>query len=177
MSKPSKQARQARKEKLLEPSNQTLYRFFNAQHELLYVGITNNPFNRFSGHASDKNWFNELAYATFTHYPNRLEVDNAETRAIVTEKPKYNKAKNPDFESSADHYRKIKGSLLNSKTILAGHLDLVKLAKQVYDANEFKGALSAAIFYAIHATKIDCDLCQQLGKNKQYQNLARQLNK
>lgn len=108
MSKPSKEAKQARKEKSLEPSNQTLYRFFNSDRELLYVGITNNPFNRFTGHSKDKDWFSEIAYATFEHYSSRLEVDRAETAAIKAEKPKYNKAKVDGWERSPDHMRKLR---------------------------------------------------------------------
>jgi len=177
MSKLSKQIRQARKEQLLEPSNQTLYRFFNADNELLYVGITNNPFGRFSGHSKDKDWFHELAYATFTHYANRLEVDRAETKAIVNEKPKYNKAKNPDWESPVDHYRKLKGSLIGSKTILENHTDLIFIAKDVYTSNSMKGIIAASIYYAIHKTKIDCDLCKQIGMNNQFKSLAQKLNK
>jgi predicted GIY-YIG superfamily endonuclease len=108
MTKPSKETKQARKEKLLEPSNQTLYRFYNQANELLYVGITNNPFNRFSGHSKDKEWFKEISHSTFEHYPNRLLVDKAETAAIKLEKPKYNKAKTDGWERSPDHMRKLR---------------------------------------------------------------------
>lgn len=120
MSKPSKETKEARKQKLLEPSNQTLYRFFNSKDELLYVGITNNPFNRFSGHSKDKTWFHEIAYSTFEHYPNRLAVDKAETKAIKTEKPKYNKAKVDGFEKAQDHFKKIRYGRIEKHDMLLG---------------------------------------------------------
>jgi predicted GIY-YIG superfamily endonuclease len=117
----SKSTKKASKLKSNEPSRQTLYRFFNAQNELLYVGITNNPFNRFSGHSSDKSWFSEISHATLEHYQNRAAVDRAETNAIKSENPKYNIAKVDGWERSPDHMKKIRNrgwhTLPNHETV------------------------------------------------------------
>jgi len=67
-----------------------LYRFFNTAGELLYVGITNNPWSRYRDHQRDKTWFNEVASSTMQHFPSREELARAETHAIQTEAPKYN---------------------------------------------------------------------------------------
>jgi predicted GIY-YIG superfamily endonuclease len=37
-----------------------LYRFFDQDDNLLYVGITNSPWTRFNQHRSDKSWFFEI---------------------------------------------------------------------------------------------------------------------
>jgi predicted GIY-YIG superfamily endonuclease len=176
MTKPSKEVKQARKEKLLEPSNQTLYRFFNAKNELLYVGITNNPFNRFSGHSKDKEWFKEITHSTLEHYPNRLAVDRAETMAIKSEKPKYNRAKNPDYESAVDHYRSLKGSIVANKPVKAGHEEVIKVANMIYKAVSTRGKIAGALLLAMRGRTENCELCQQLQKNKNYQTLAQKTN-
>lgn len=176
MTKPSKQVRQARKEKLLEPSSQTLYRFYNANRELLYVGITSNAFGRLSGHSKDKNWFTEVSYSTFTHYSSRFDVDQAETRAIVSEKPKYNKAKNPDYESPVDHYRSLKGSILTNKPVKVGHEEIITVARMIYNSVSNRGKIAGALLLAMKGKTHNCELCQQLQKNKNYLSLAQKTN-
>jgi predicted GIY-YIG superfamily endonuclease/ribosomal protein S27E len=69
-----------------------LYRFFNAQDELLYIGITKNPWHRFKSHQNQKAWFRDVAKSTMEHFPSRRELITAEIRAIQTENPKYNRA-------------------------------------------------------------------------------------
>lgn len=67
-----------------------LYRFFNEAGELLYVGITKDPFNRFKGHQSEKQWFPEVSRSTMQHFPTRADLIVAEEKAIQEESPKYN---------------------------------------------------------------------------------------
>lgn len=178
MSKPSREAKAARKEKLLEPSNQTLYRFFNSNHELLYVGITNNPFSRFSGHSKDKSWFHELAYATFTHYPNRHAVDSAETRAIRAEKPKYNKAKTLDWERSPDHMRKIRmGKIKDHDMILGIMLPFIQAKGFGKDMEQDCWVVMNAIKHA-KTLGHKCAICDQILIHKQFvQHYNRYKNK
>ncbi len=173
MSKSTKDERQARIEKMLEPSRQTLYRMFNSERELLYVGITNNLFGRFAGHSGDKEWFHEIAYATFKHYPNRREVDKAETAAIRRENPKYNRAKNPAYEGAVDHYRKLKGALVNG-AIPEGHEEIIKTAKVITSTMKKDVTIPAALLLAMKGKTADCALCQQLEKNRAYNRLAQQ---
>ncbi len=178
MSKPSKETKEARKLKLLEPSNQTLYRFFNANHELLYVGITNNPFNRFSGHSKDKNWFNEIAYSTFEHYPNRLAVDKAETAAIKAEKPKYNKAKVDGFEKAQDHFKKIRYGRIDKHEMLLG----IMVYQSAYGEwlNESMAADSWIIINAIkHAKTLGhkCSACDSILSDDRFVRYSKQFRK
>lgn len=69
-----------------------LYRFFDADDVLLYIGITKDPLARFKGHSVDKSWYLDVARATMEHFKSREDLAAAEIRAIQTELPKYNKA-------------------------------------------------------------------------------------
>jgi predicted GIY-YIG superfamily endonuclease len=67
-----------------------LYRYFDADDNLLYVGITNSPLSRMSQHFRDKGWFAKAARTTYEHFASRPELEAAEVKAIQSEKPKYN---------------------------------------------------------------------------------------
>ncbi len=71
-----------------------LYRYYDAEDSLLYVGITNNQHKRFKQH-HDKPWMAEIARATFEHYQTRHEAEEAEVLAITKELPKYNVTYHP----------------------------------------------------------------------------------
>lgn len=68
-----------------------LYRFYADDGTLLYVGITNNPGNRFNQHGADKPWWHEVRGITMELYPDRPSVLAAEARAIAVENPRYNR--------------------------------------------------------------------------------------
>jgi predicted GIY-YIG superfamily endonuclease len=75
---------------------QTLYRFYDQNDQLLYVGITKFFEPRLKQHYKNADWFFETARVTLEHYQTRQDVERAESVAIKTEKPIYNIAKNPD---------------------------------------------------------------------------------
>lgn len=68
----------------------SLYRFFNAASELLYIGITNRVPRRLDEHGDDKPWYLEVADVKVEHHPNRDAALRAEKTAIKSERPKYN---------------------------------------------------------------------------------------
>ena len=70
--------------------NTILYRYFDREGDLLYVGITKNQINRFAAHSKKSVWFSQISSATFTHFETREAAIVAETAAIKDEKPKYN---------------------------------------------------------------------------------------
>jgi predicted GIY-YIG superfamily endonuclease len=72
------------------PKPQTLYRHWNADSELLYVGLTNNFKARTKDHQREKDWWREVAFVTVEHFDSREELERAEAVAIHTEDPKYN---------------------------------------------------------------------------------------
>lgn len=71
-------------------SRQTLYRFFDATGELLYIGITMNPVQRWHAHRHEKQWWPDKGRIEWMHYPDRASVLIAEEAAIKAEKPRYN---------------------------------------------------------------------------------------
>jgi predicted GIY-YIG superfamily endonuclease len=76
-----------------------LYRFYNAQGRLLYVGIAWNPRKRFEQHSKKQTWWREVAMSEteIEWYPMRKLAKKAETVAIKTENPLYNKAENKNY--------------------------------------------------------------------------------
>lgn len=71
-------------------ASQVLYRFWNDADELLYVGITARPWERWKQHRGEKPWWEEVAKVTIENFATREEVKAAETAAIRTEGPLYN---------------------------------------------------------------------------------------
>ena len=69
---------------------QTLYRLFDENDRLLYVGITWNVRDRFYAHKADKVWWDDVARHELEEYPDRDSVLEAERVAIKTEFPIYN---------------------------------------------------------------------------------------
>jgi predicted GIY-YIG superfamily endonuclease len=70
----------------------TLYRYFDSEDRLLYVGITKNIFDRQNAHAKTQPWWHEVNKATFEHLDSREEALSCETEVIAREFPKYNKS-------------------------------------------------------------------------------------
>lgn len=68
----------------------TLYRFFDSDSRLLYVGITCRGPERWADHASEKGWWTDVARVTADHFPNRAAAAAAEVVAIRLESPSFN---------------------------------------------------------------------------------------
>lgn len=69
---------------------QLLYRYYNKDDELLYVGVTADNTKRESQHRRDSFWFGEIAFARYEYFDTREEVLEAEAKAIASEQPKHN---------------------------------------------------------------------------------------
>jgi excinuclease UvrABC nuclease subunit len=70
-------------------SNQ-LYRHFDANGTLLYVGMSLNALNRLIQHRQVSLWFDEIANITIEKFETKDQLIEAEMQAIKTESPKYN---------------------------------------------------------------------------------------
>lgn len=79
-----------------------LYRFFDDQKNLLYIGITSDPATRFKQHSSHKTRWHTVATITLEHYPTRSDVEAAELHAIATEHPLHNIRGNPTHKPTND---------------------------------------------------------------------------
>ena len=93
-------------------THNTLYRLWNANWELLYVGITIRGIAERAGqHRAEKNWWDEVWAITLETYSNTIELKAAEKRAIRKEHPRYNivhnhpaRAGTPTLEVRPSHY-------------------------------------------------------------------------
>lgn len=69
----------------------SLYRHFDADGVLLYVGISIDHISRLLQHRYGSDWFYDIASVTIEHFDTPEEAVEAENLAIVGEKPVYNK--------------------------------------------------------------------------------------
>jgi len=76
------------------PQTTVLYRFYDHERELLYVGISKTAIIRWSQHGS-KPWWREVVSTRVEHFFSRSEARAAELEAIRTERPRYNVADQP----------------------------------------------------------------------------------
>jgi predicted GIY-YIG superfamily endonuclease len=67
-----------------------LYRYFDAEENLLYVGITRDQSKRFSSHNRQSKWMPMAVRCTLEHFETRAEAKAAETIAIQNENPVHN---------------------------------------------------------------------------------------
>jgi predicted GIY-YIG superfamily endonuclease len=68
----------------------SLYRFYDENNELLYVGITNNLPARIKEHADEKTWWPLVTTIHVTHISDRKDARLLEATVIRTEHPRYN---------------------------------------------------------------------------------------
>lgn len=68
----------------------SLYRFYDRNDQLLYVGITVEIAARLDAHRRDKPWWREAAMVTLEHFETRADAELAERAAIKTEQPLWN---------------------------------------------------------------------------------------
>lgn len=67
-----------------------LYRFYTAEDDLLYVGITCNPAGRFREHRGSKDWWYLVSRIELEHLDSRIALMAAERRAVAAENPIFN---------------------------------------------------------------------------------------
>jgi hypothetical protein len=65
---------------------------YDAEHCLLYVGLTGDPPARTHQHKGDKSWWHEVATITIEHCESREDLQAREIAAIRDEHPRYNQA-------------------------------------------------------------------------------------
>lgn len=76
-----------------------LYRFFDANGDLLYVGISLSALQRASEHRSDKGWWRDVTRMEVEHHDvDRADLEFMEKEAIRNERPRHNKARSPHAE-------------------------------------------------------------------------------
>jgi predicted GIY-YIG superfamily endonuclease len=67
-----------------------VYRHLSADGELLYVGVTGDPYERMKAHRRTSSWWPQVARLVIRVYPSRRAALDAERHAIASESPRYN---------------------------------------------------------------------------------------
>ena len=73
----------------LDDRETILYRHFNKDSKLLYIGISVSVWKRTSKHKRS-HWFDEVTRIELERYPNRISALKAEAIAVAKEKPLHN---------------------------------------------------------------------------------------
>jgi predicted GIY-YIG superfamily endonuclease len=81
---------------VMEKNMTQLYRHYDSQDNLLYVGISKSAINRLSQHFRTAEWFKDIARISVENFATREEALEAEKLAIKTEYPWYNKTHNTE---------------------------------------------------------------------------------
>jgi predicted GIY-YIG superfamily endonuclease len=156
--------------------DEALYRFYDSDSKLLYVGISSNWQARLKQHYKDSQFHSEATLITIERYGTRAEVEAAEKLAIETELPKYNKAFNPNFEDPAKHLTKIKNWVYSNMQPDEDHAGMVRdLRKLFLNDNLWEKKTASFIAYYFlellpawaHEYKTDCNQCIHAWHSKQ----------
>lgn len=154
---------------------ETLYRFFDKNDQLLYVGISNNWTQRLKQHYKDSDFFEEASFITLTYFDTRAEVEAAEKLAIETEQPIYNKAYNPNYEDAVTHFAKIKAWVYTKLEPDATHAGMIKELQDLFKTDDsWKSKTAAPIAYYLNAClpnwdnhyDMGCEYCMNMYGSK-----------
>jgi len=69
---------------------QVVYRCYDADEVLLYVGVSGDVCERLAQHRRASTWFKDTARTVLKVYPRRLDASRAELAAIRSERPLHN---------------------------------------------------------------------------------------
>lgn len=101
-------------------SETNLYRCFDSDERLLYVGISMSALSRLEQHKRESQWISLVAKITIESFPSRQKALEAEALAIVKERPFYNKAGvNRQIEALQDREPTKAMNLLTTKDVAA----------------------------------------------------------
>lgn len=67
-----------------------LYRFYDTNRVLLYVGISRNFPDRWNWHRCKTSWYSQARYVATSFYPERQDAFRAEAAAIRAQNPLFN---------------------------------------------------------------------------------------
>ena len=93
-----------------EPERTALYRLYDADDELLYIGVSKHPELRFEEHRmAGAKWIPKVARRDIAWYSTRREALAAEKAAIETEHPRHNGTYNYDDAPMPTDWKPVNG--------------------------------------------------------------------
>jgi excinuclease UvrABC nuclease subunit len=87
------------KPKNIDTRNFHIYRMFDKDGVLLYIGMSKNALFRLIEHSTMRGWGDEIYSLTIERVGKKIDAIKREKEAIFNEKPKYNK-KHQDHETN-----------------------------------------------------------------------------
>jgi len=151
---------------------EVLYRFFDSEGTLLYVGISNDWMSRLRHHEQHSDFFSAVAGVTFERHPDRPSVAAAELAAIKTEDPLFNRAGNPNYQTWQTHFREVLGMCLDRSKVDNKHRLLVRdMLHGCRDEENFgTGKWFSTHFPAewhhnFSYYDFDCEMCQRVASH------------
>lgn len=96
---------------ILTPEPTSVYRYYDQNRLLLYVGITSRATKRQREHNGDKDWWPFVASQEVEHYPTRTLAATRERQLIVEFRPPFNTQHNIDHENLRALYLAARDSL------------------------------------------------------------------
>jgi len=129
-----------------------LYRHFNSEGQLLYVGISNSTLVRLGAHRANAHWFNTITNVTVEKCTDRKDALHKEYTAIQDEHPLYNKMHNategtPEGNYSIYHPAHIcpnGGIMMLTMRVFENTREI-----QFLDSEKFSSRLGKRYFHAI----------------------------
>ena len=109
-------------------SKHQLYRHFDSNGSLLYVGISLQSTSRLIGHKTSSVWFAKITTITVEQFTSRQEALLAEKSAILKEKPLYNKVHNGFQPRKTTSNKKL---FAIGITLTPNEYDLIKQAAEI----------------------------------------------
>lgn len=152
--------------------NECLYRFFDENGTLLYVGITKDWPNRLKAHYK-ADFYSAVQTMTLERYPDRESVAAAEIKAIEQENPIYNRLDNPNYRTWQTHFRQLIDWAKGKEKPDQNHKYVIE--KLLLGAgpleDRFTGRWIARHYppewyEAVNSGLLDCDLCDDLVTHK-----------
>ena len=151
---------------------EVLYRFFDSQGTLLYVGISRDWISRIGQHQKHADFYSAVAGMTLERFPDRQSVVEAELEAIKNENPLFNRADNPNYRTWQTHFREILDMCKNKRKVDDTHRQLIANLTQFAGDDENFGTgrwlaqqFPAEWYYYSMKYGHDCDLCQILANH------------
>jgi excinuclease UvrABC nuclease subunit len=122
-----------------------VYRLFDAEGSLLYVGLTCDPDGRWRQHSHQKPWFKSVDRHTVEWHDTRIEARRAEVVAIKTEGPLYNRqdVRHSEIRDYIPH-----AALTVTQPARAALDDLILLAKPKRRFGYYRTSMSVAVLAA-----------------------------
>lgn len=151
---------------------EVLYRFFDSQGTLLYVGISKEWVSRIKTHEKYADFYSAVAGMTLERFPDRKSVEDAERAAIKSENPLFNRMDNPNYRTWQTHFRELLDMATGRRKVDGTHEVVMRnLLRGSGDDPNFGTGLWLSRFYppewweSTNRGWLDCDLCDELAQH------------